>query len=94
VRVDAGQREVPEREPHGPAELAFDLLDRVEGLPRVRALVIAVLEDQVAGGRAADMIDLLIQRRQGQLAVLRRCVDSHGTPPGACGQIGLGSTVQ
>ena len=58
--------------------VAFDSLDRVERLPRVRALVIAVLDDQVAGGRAADMIDLLIQRRQGQLAVVRRCVASHG----------------
>jgi hypothetical protein len=48
-----------EREPHGPAELLFDSLDRVEGLPRVRALVIAVLDNQVAGGRAADVIDLL-----------------------------------
>ena len=65
-----------EREPHVPAELLFDSLDRVEGLPRVRALVIAVLDNQVAGGRAADVIDLLIQRRQGQLAVVRRCVPS------------------
>src|SRR5260221_7490024 len=54
VRVNAGQREMPEREPHVPPELLFDLLDRMEGLPRVRALVIAVLDDQVAGGRPAD----------------------------------------
>jgi len=94
VRVNAGQRKMPEREPHVPAELAFDLLDRVERLPRVRALIIAVLDNQAAGGRAANMIDLLIQRRQGQLAVLRRCVDSHRTPPSACGQIGLGPAVQ
>ena len=76
--MNLGQREMPEREPHVPAKLTFDLLDRVEGLPRVRALVIAVLDDQAAGGRAADMIDLLIQRRQGQLAVLRRRVTGHG----------------
>ncbi len=50
VRVDAGQREMPEREPHVPAQLAFDLLDRVERLTRVRALVIAVLDDQAAAG--------------------------------------------
>jgi hypothetical protein len=55
---------MPEREPHVPGELPFDLLDRVERLPRVRALVIAVLEDQTAGGRTADVIDFLIQRRQ------------------------------
>jgi len=63
VRVDAGQREMAEREPHVPAELLFDLLDRVEGLPRVWALVVAVLEDQAAGGRAADVVDVFVQRR-------------------------------
>jgi hypothetical protein len=66
------------------AELLFGLLDRVEGLPRVRALVIAVLDNHATGGRAADVIDLLIQRRQGQLAVVRRCVTSHGPPAGTC----------
>jgi hypothetical protein len=35
-----------------------------QGLPRVRALVIAVLDDQTAGGRTPDVIDFLIQRRQ------------------------------
>src|SRR5262249_35539542 len=78
VRVDAGQREMPEREPHVPAELLFDLLDRVEGLPRVRALVVAVLEDQAAGGRAADGGDVLVQRRPGQLGVIRHRVAGHG----------------
>jgi len=34
-----------------PATLLFDSLDRVKCLPPVRALVIAVLDDQVAGGR-------------------------------------------
>jgi hypothetical protein len=55
---------MPECEPHVPAELLLDSLDRVEGLPRVRALVIAVLDDQAPGGRPADVIDLLVQRRQ------------------------------
>src|SRR5690242_21615119 len=76
VRVDAGQRKMAEREPHVPAELLFDSLDGMKGLPRVRALVVAVLNNQAAGGRAADVIDLLIQRRQGQLAVVRRSVAS------------------
>jgi len=31
--MDAGQREVPKREPHVPAELLFDLLDGAECLP-------------------------------------------------------------
>jgi hypothetical protein len=50
VWVDPGQGEMPEREPHVPAESPLDLLDRMAGLPRVRALVIAVLDDQTAGG--------------------------------------------
>jgi hypothetical protein len=78
VRVDAGQREMPEREPHVPAELLSESLDHVEGLPRVRALVIAVVDDQMTGGRAAHVIDLLIQRRQGQLTVARRGANGHG----------------
>jgi len=41
---------MPGREPHVPPKLLFYLLDRMEGLPRVRALVIAVLDDQTAGG--------------------------------------------
>jgi len=60
VRVDLGQGEVPEREPHIPAELLFDLLDGAERLPRVGALVVAVFDDQAAGPRAADVIDRLI----------------------------------
>jgi len=33
VRVYAGQREMPEREPQVPAKLLFDPFDRVERLP-------------------------------------------------------------
>ena len=78
VRVNLGQREMPEREPHVPAELPFDLLDRVVRLPRVRALVIAVLDDQTADGRTPDVIDFLIWWRQGQLAVVRHRAVGHG----------------
>jgi hypothetical protein len=90
VRVNAGQRKMAEREAHIPAELLFDQLDRTEGLPRVRALVIAVLEDHTAGGRATDVIDFLVQRRQGGLAVVRACVGGHGAqPPVGMGPIRL-----
>src|SRR4029077_4933772 len=78
VRVDAGKGKMPECEPHVPAELPFDLLDRVERLPRGRALVIAVLDDQAAGGRTPDVIDFLIRRRHGQLAVVRDRAVGHG----------------
>jgi hypothetical protein len=69
---------VPEREPHVPAQAPPGLLDRVERLPRVWALVIAVLDDQAAGGRTPDVIDFLIQRRQRQLAVVRHRAAGHG----------------
>jgi hypothetical protein len=71
-----------ECEPQIPAELPVDLLDRVERLPRVRALVVAVLEDQWAGGRAANVIDFFINWEQGQLAVARYRLGAHGLPPG------------
>ena len=57
---------MPEREPHLPAELLSDVLDRVERLPRIRALVIAYSRISGRAGECADVIDLLVQRRQGQ----------------------------
>jgi hypothetical protein len=41
---------MPEREPHVPAKLLFGLFDRVERLPRVRAFVVAVFDDQRPAG--------------------------------------------
>src|SRR5258706_6344366 len=82
------QRKMPEREPHVPAELLADQLDSVERLPRVRALVVAVLDDQRACGRTADVIDFLVQRRQGQLAVVRYRVEGHEPPPRVAGGFG------
>jgi hypothetical protein len=87
-RVDAGQREMPEREPHVPAEQLAGQLDRVERLPRVRALVVGVLDDHTAYGRAPDVIDVLVQWRQGQLVVVRYRVEGHGPPPDAAGGSG------
>jgi hypothetical protein len=88
VRVDAGQGKMPEPEPHVPAEPPSGLLDRTKRLPRVRALVIAVLDDQTPGSRATDVIDLLIQRRQGQLAVGQDLADHvavrEGARPASC----------
>jgi len=86
--VDAGQREMPEGEPHVSAEVLFDLLDRVEGLPRVGALVVAVLEDQVAGGRAANVIGVLLQRRQAPLEAGRYFIEGHGRLRVAAGGFG------
>jgi len=78
VRMDAGQGEMPEGEPHVPVELLSDLLDRMERLPRVLALVVAILDDQGPGTRTTDVIDFLIQRLRAQLAVVRHRVGVTG----------------
>jgi hypothetical protein len=46
VRVDLHEREVPEREADTTAHLLLDSLDLPKGLPRIRAFVVAVLEDE------------------------------------------------
>jgi Prolipoprotein diacylglyceryl transferase len=46
VRMDLGQREVPEGEAHLLAKPSLDPLDFAKRPTRVRALVVAVLEDQ------------------------------------------------
>ena len=62
VRVDLGQREVPEAEPNAPIELPLDELDSTRRLSRVRALVIAVLQDHPRANGPADAVDSLFER--------------------------------
>ena len=62
VRVDLGEREMPEGEADTPAELSLDAFDLPERAPRVRAFVVAVLEDDTADCRTADVIDFLVKR--------------------------------
>jgi hypothetical protein len=87
VRLDPGQREMPEGEPHTVAQFCLDALDRRKRLPRVRALVIAVLDNQATRSRAADVIHRLIDRFQGTLVPTGapalqgyRCVRSRAAP--------------
>jgi aminopeptidase len=61
VRVDLGQREVPEGETNPVGTLPLDALDFAVGPSRVRALVVAVHEDQPGGLRTADVIDGFVQ---------------------------------
>jgi hypothetical protein len=84
VRVNTGQREMPEREPHVPAEQLAGQLDRVERLPRVRVLVVAVLEDHTADRRAPDVIQR--SRPAGPRPAGRPASHSGSSPLGAaCG---------
>jgi hypothetical protein len=61
VRVDVSQREVLPGEPDLSAELVLQLLDLPVRMPRVRAFMIAGLDDQVRRPRATDVIDGVIQ---------------------------------
>jgi hypothetical protein len=61
VRMALGQRKVAERETELPAPLCLDLLDRAERVPRMRALVVAVLDDHMRTRWAADVVDRLIE---------------------------------
>ena len=60
VRMDLGERKVPEGEPGAAAQGPLDAFDLPECPPGVRALIIAVLDDQARRGRTADVIDVLI----------------------------------
>jgi hypothetical protein len=62
VRVDLGQRKVPESEAEPPDQALLDPFDLSKRLTRVRAFVTAVLHDQAAGRRAADLIDRFVKR--------------------------------
>ena len=50
-----------ERETELPAPLCLDLLDGAERLPRMRALVVAVLDDHMRTRWPADVVNRLIE---------------------------------
>src|SRR4051812_43281136 len=62
--MNVDEREVAESEANAnaAAEFALDPLDLAVGLARVRALVVAVLEDQRSVGRSAYVIDAFVER--------------------------------
>jgi hypothetical protein len=62
VRVDPGQREMPEGEVDTVRLFCLDASDRPVRLARIRAFVIAVLDDQTTSGRSANVIDALVHR--------------------------------
>ena len=83
VRVDLDQREMAEREAQVTVQPALDEPDLLERQPRVRALVVAVLDDQATGRRAADVVDRTVQRLHlptaDLLTFLHRGRDSRAT---------------
>jgi hypothetical protein len=72
---------MPEGEPHTLAQFCLDALDRPKRLPRVRALVIAVLDNQATRSCAADVIHRLVDPFQGRLVLLPHRVACHGGSP-------------
>src|SRR5580704_14350054 len=77
VWMDAGQREMPEREPHTAIELCFYAHDRPVRLARVRAFVVAVLENPRTRGPSSDVVDAVVHRRQDRLAARWNGLASH-----------------
>src|SRR2546428_5261438 len=59
--MDLSQRIVPEREADLIVESRLNTLDRAKCLARVGTLVVAVLDDQAAGLRAANVVDGVVQ---------------------------------
>jgi hypothetical protein len=56
---------MPEGKANTLVQLLLDAFDLAERLPRVRAFVVAVLDDHTTGCRTADVIDLLVEPLQG-----------------------------
>jgi hypothetical protein len=69
-----------EREADAAAQSWLDALDLSKRLPRVRTFVIAILEDET-GCRPADVIDLVVERLEAWLTLLRDRVAHHQNPP-------------
>jgi len=59
--MDLDEREVPEGETNAPAQLLLDVFDRPKRSPGVRALVVAVLENETSGRQPAGVVDPLVQ---------------------------------
>ena len=72
VRMKLDEREVPEGETNAPAQFLLDVFDRPKRLPGVRALVVAVLENQTSDRRPANVVDFLLQYRQTRPDVFRQ----------------------
>ena len=69
MRVDLRQREVAKGETDAARQLTLDPFDRPEGLPRIRALVVSVLEDHRGVRSAPHVIDVLGERFDHRLIV-------------------------
>jgi hypothetical protein len=81
VRMDLDDGEMPEGETNAPARSLLDVFDRLKGLPGVRALLVAVFEDQTSSRRPAGVINLLVQWRQTRPDVFRRLRVQVSHPP-------------
>ena len=69
--MDLGQGEVSEAEPQVVAEATLESLDLAKRPSRVRAFVVAVLDDQPAPSRAADVVDRRVERLHRDLGAVR-----------------------
>jgi hypothetical protein len=80
VRVYLCEREMAKGEADTAVQSLLDPLDFSKRLSRVRAFVVAVLEDETTGGWAADVIDLVVEGLDAWLTPLRDGLASHQNP--------------
>ena len=66
MRMDRRQRKVPEGEADAAVELPLDTLDLAIGHARVGAFVVAVLENETTGLRAANVVDGCVEGLQNR----------------------------
>jgi hypothetical protein len=66
VRVDLGKGEVPERKAKAAREAPLGAPDLAERPPRVRAFVVAVLDEKRSVLAAADVVDRRVELLEGR----------------------------
>src|SRR4051794_41888166 len=84
--MDAGQREMAEREADAAVQLLLDALDLAERATRVRALVVAVLEDDRRPAGPAHVVDRVVQRQLAHGNTARQRHEANRTSPNPRGR--------
>ena len=73
-RMNLRQRKVPEGEAHALAQLTLHALDFPERVSGVRALIVAVLDDETTGRRAAHVVHPAVKRHHACVGPIRHPV--------------------
>jgi hypothetical protein len=79
--MNLSQRKITEGKPDTPAKFFLDPLDFPVRPPGIRAFVVAVLQDEAAACRTAEMIKVVVQGRESRLAPARQLIAHVGLLP-------------